>query len=555
MKIIIIFLFSISSYAIYSPSQSLSKQSAHTIKQFNGVTFEEVDPSSAASWIHESSDGQIQGISTKAYYKNELTVGKKIIVAVIDSGVDVNHEDLDGRVWINKKEIPNNNIDDDMNGYIDDVMGWNFIGSKEGSVQFKLNKNKKNGFDLINKIEGQVHFDSLEITRELKRLTIFKEKLQNDGKLIPSKLIKKIKELSTKINLKREDATDSYNYMKEELKSFQKNSLEVKNEFNLEEISLLSLNKLKSNNEKILKLIDFFDTYDSPLIELNKGLVHFHSILNYKYNTESDVRSSLVKDANKPQFYGNNNVIGPAPYHGTHVAGIVAASRDNNIGINGVANNAVIMPIRIVPNGDERDKDVANAILYAVDNGAKIINMSFGKFISPNLDLVFKAIKYAHSKNVLLIHSAGNENTNIDIVDNFPMPTYKNTKLNNWIEVGASDKYLKNLFADFSNFGKKNVDIFAPGVDIISTTPNNSYSSSSGTSMAAPVVSGLAAIVLGKYPNLLPNQVKNALLSESNTYPLLYSYNPAIKQNVLFSSLSRSGSTPNIQKVLVFLKN
>lgn len=552
MKLVLLSLLSISALAYKVPFKGFSLNKLKHAKSFNGVLFNQVE-SIQNSWVHEDSKGQIQGVSTDLYYKNSNDESKKVIVAVIDSGVDVNHEDLDGKIWINKNEIPNNNIDDDNNGYIDDVMGWNFIGSKDYPSTFKISKDKLNGLELINNPKGQVEFDSFEITRELKRLIVQKKKLVDNKKNVPLILNERIQKLNDQVESKHIDSVDSYNFFIKELKVFKKFSKQVKKEFKLKIITLKSLESIKDKNSKVFKLIELFETYDQPLIEINKGLHYFNGIANFHYNIDSDVRSLIVQDANEPQFYGNNNVIGPDSYHGTHVAGIIAATRDNNIGVNGVANNAIIMPIRVVPNGDERDKDVANAIRYAVDNGAKIINMSFGKPISPNLKLVAKAIKYAKSKDVLLVHAAGNENLNIDKVDNFPSALYRNTKSANWIEVGASNKYIANLFANFSNYGQNNVDIFAPGVEIVSTAPSNTYSKSSGTSMASPVVSGLAAIIIGTYSKLKPEQVKDILLAKSNRYPLIYTYNPSLKVNVLFSKLSQSGSIPNIFKAMNYL--
>lgn len=554
MRLFLLLLLSFSAFAYKAPFKDSSLNSFKYTKSFNGVLFNETSPE-VNSWIHQDSKGQIQGVSTNLYYKNSNVDSKNTIVAVIDSGVDVNHEDLDGKIWINTKEIPNNNLDDDNNGYIDDVMGWNFIGDKDQPSIFKISKDKKNGLVLINNPLGQVEFDSFEITRELKRLLVQKKKLILKNISIPKILNQKIQKLNDQIESKHIDSIDSYNFFVKELKVFLSFSKQVKKEFKLSSISLESLESIQDKNSKVFKLIELFETYDNPEVEINKGLHYFNGIANYHYNIDSDVRALIVKDKDEPQFYGNNNVIGPDSYHGTHVAGIIAATRDNNLGINGISQNAIIMPLRVVPNGDERDKDVANAIRYAVDNGAKIINMSFGKSISPIQKLVAQAIRYADSKNVLLVHAAGNENLNIDQVDNFPSAIYRNKKSANWIEVGASNKYNANLFANFSNYGQDNVDIFAPGVDIVSTSPNNTYSKSSGTSMASPVVSGLAAIILGSYPKLKPEQVKDILLAKSNRYPLLYTYNPAQRANVLFSKLSKSGSIPNIFKAMNYLSD
>lgn len=211
------------------------------------------------------------------------------------------------------------------------------------------------------------------------------------------------------------------------------------------------------------------------------------------------------------------------------------------------------MVIRAVPDGDERDKDVANAIIYAVDNGARIINMSFGKGHSPNKEAVDKAIQYAESKDVLLIHAAGNASLDIDETDQFPMKYYGNDKkqaAGNWITVGASDRESgKGLVAEFSNYGNKNVDVFAPGVAVYSTVPEGDYKENSGTSMAAPVVAGVAALVLNYFPALSATELREIILkSATRKYGKSRVYVPGKKedeQKTKFKKLSNTGGIVN----------
>ena len=257
----------------------------------------------------------------------------------------------------------------------------------------------------------------------------------------------------------------------------------------------------------------FKDFYAEQIVE---GVDHFKSQVEYNLNLDFDPRPIVGDDPNdvKDRFYGNNDVAGPDALHGSHVAGIIAAVRNNNIGINGVADNVVILPIRNTPNGDERDKDVANGIRYAVDNGAKVINMSFGKGYNWDKKIVDDAVKYAVSKDVLLVHAAGNDNKNLDEAQNFPNPEYLDGGVAaSWITVGASGwKNDETVKADFSNYGKTKVDVFAPGVNINSTTPGSKYQKLNGTSMAAPVVAGLAGLIRSYYPNLTATEVKDIIM-------------------------------------------
>jgi cell wall-associated protease len=277
---------------------------------------------------------------------------------------------------------------------------------------------------------------------------------------------------------------------------------------------------------------------------LKEGLKQLETKLNYQLNLAFDPRSTVGDDpANLTEKgYGNPDVRGPDADHGTHVAGIIGANRNNNLGIMGVADNVILMPVRVVPDGDERDKDVANGIRYAVDNGAKIINMSFGKSFSPNREIVDQAIRYAASKGVLLVHAAGNDGENLDKEDNFP--TNKFAKVNTWIEVGASTAE-ENLAASFSNYGKQSVDLFAPGRAIYATVPDNKYANHDGTSMAAPVVSGVAALVWSYYPQLSAEQVKEVLLKSAVRYTDLKVGLPGGEEKIAFGELSKTGAIVN----------
>ncbi len=440
------------------------------------------------------------GVSTEKAYE-ELLKGKEsteIIVAVLDSGVDVEHEDLAANIWVNEDEIPDNGIDDDKNGYVDDINGWNFIGGKKDDV----------------------HHDNLEITRIYKELRKkFGDNSQDDIALSDQKeyerYLKIKKDFKSRVSQKKaekEEFMPVYKAYKMSLKWAKKES--GSKEPTLEEIEQLAT---KDEREEALKglLIEFKKQDIEEIIIEQKE--HFDNALGFSYNLKYDSRKIVGDDYEdySEKHYGNNHVEGPDARHGTHVAGIIAGVRGNDLGLDGIASNVKIMSVRVVPDGDERDKDVANAIRYAVDNGAKIINMSFGKSFSPGKSVVDQAAKYASDNGVLLIHAAGNSDKNIDETDNFPNDemTSSGATIPNWIEVGSStsssDKY---LVSSFSNYGVIGVDLFAPGHDIYSTVPDNEYEYLSGTSMAAPTVAGVAALVWSYYPDLSAAELKQVLL-------------------------------------------
>lgn len=440
------------------------------------------------------------GISTEKAYK-ELLRGKKstpVIVAVLDGGVDVKHEDLKRVIWVNKKEVAGNGVDDDKNGYVDDVNGWNFLGGKTGSIEHEA-------LELTRLVRrDQARFAGITAgTVADKDKAAFEQFVENRNKL-EQDLITARSNLAGVSGFK--SALDPF------IKRIGKDNPTLKE---IEEVKPEGEREaaVKSALVDILKEMDFKSFYEGQILEAVK---YYGNQINYNYNVDYDPRSIVGDDPNnsKEKFYGNNDVKGPDALHGSHVAGIIGADRNNTLGIQGVADNVLIMGVRNTPNGDERDKDVANAIRYATDNGAKVINMSFGKSYSWDKQVVDDAIKYAVSKDVLLVQAAGNENKDIDVEANFPNRKYLDGGVaSSYITVGASGfKDDETLKAEFSNFGKTTVDVFAPGVNINSTISDNKYKEENGTSMAAPVVAGLAALIRSYYPNLKATQVKDIIL-------------------------------------------
>jgi cell wall-associated protease len=470
---------------------------------------------------------------------------KTVVVAVIDSGVDLDHEDLKGKIWINEGEIPGNGIDDDNNGYVDDVHGWNFIGGKDGA---------------------HVAEDSHELTREYLRL-----KARFDSKEEAMVKRRERDEFAYWLKIKEnfhttlEEAEQNFAFFENLQAGFTRAAEIVKEELQVEDFDKDNLDLITSNESALISaksmLMQIFSnmrqegmTINQILTEIGKGLEYYETQVKYAYNTDFDPRSIVGDDPEdyKDRHYGNNDPIGPDANHGTHVSGIIAADRNNDLGIKGVAEHVLIMPIRAVPNGDERDKDIANAIYYAVDNGADIINMSFGKSYSPGKKAVDKAVKYAEKKEVVLIHAAGNSSKETNPTNNFPNRYFtKKGEASNWIEVGASSWQAdETLAADFSNFSHTGVDLFAPGVDIYSTTPGSEYEKNSGTSMAAPTVAGVAALLLAYYPELNASQVREILKASVHNKANQEVMKPGTEDLVPFSQLSKTGGLVNAYKAI-----
>ncbi|MFD1164722.1 S8 family peptidase [Sphingobacterium daejeonense] len=447
------------------------------------------------------------GISTEK--AQELLKGKKanpVIVAVLDGGVDIQHEDLKDVLWTNPKEIPGNGKDDDGNGYIDDVHGWNFIGGKDGK---------------------NVDQDNLEVTRLIR---IYEPKYIS---VLPSTPLSEkerrefvaYQKMITDYTTKMEEASFgkvNYGGLKTELDGIVKTiGKDVK------DITKADLDAYQTTSDRQKTVIRVAKkeldngSFEKFYNDVSDGVKYFTDQADFHLNKEFDPRGIVgdnYEDASE-RIYGNNDVKGPDAEHGTHVAGIIGAKRNNNKGVNGVADNVQIMAVRLVPNGDERDKDVANGIRYAVDNGAKVINMSFGKGYVYNKKTVDDAVKYAESKDVLLVHAAGNDAQDNDKEKNYPTKYFTDSldavvgEAKNWITVGATGlKQDSDLLAEFSNYGYRSVDVFAPGVKINSTIPESKYKENQGTSMAAPVVAGLAAMIRAYYPTLTAEQVKEVIM-------------------------------------------
>lgn len=449
----------------------------------------------------------VRGISTEKAY--ELLKDRKstpVIVAVLDGGIDFMHEDLKDVMWINLGEIAENGEDDDDNGYIDDIHGWNFIGNANGE---------------------NVQYDNLEITRliriyEPKYISVLPSTPLNETERREFVAYQKmISEYTDKLD-QANFGNLNYGRLKEEMDIvIQKLGKDIK------DITKTDIDDYKPNTDRQKMAIrmtkrelsdkNFEDFYK----ELEDGVKYFRTQMEYHLNKDYDSRHIVddnYEDADE-RFYGNADIKGPDADHGTHVAGIIGAKRHNSVGVDGVADNVQIMGVRIVPDGDERDKDVANGIRYAVDNGAKVINMSFGKGYVFNKNTVDEAVKYAAEKDVLLVHAAGNDAKDTDIIKNYPMKYYTDSvdavlgEAPNWITVGATSSGIEgDLLANFSNFGYRSVDVFAPGTKINSTMPKSTYKEQNGTSMAAPVVSGLAAMLRSYYPELSAKEVKDIIL-------------------------------------------
>lgn len=467
-----------------------------------------VDSTFLKNWMHSDLEATgVYGVNTlkaKKFLAEKHRKAHPLIVGVLDSGVEYFHEDLKNNMWVNPKEKAGNGKDDDKNGYIDDLHGWNFLTDKNGKNYAP---------------------DSYELTRQYKKLQDY----FSNGATAASAPEK----YKTYLSLKKDYYTSIYKY--------ELNSALSKARIDYVTPRLEALNKAFGNQTLSKTLVDQFTSEDPMALEglfifkemkssdwenkkitevteayakkMQKALDNSENSLKYAYNLNYNPQEGNGKS------YGNNDVKGLSDDHGTHVAGIIAAEWDNNKGMMGTGggNNIKIMGVRVVPDGDERDQDIANGIRYAVDNGAKILNMSFGKSYDDNHKIVVDAFKYAESKNVLIVKAAGNDNMDVDVHTKYPLTLINDKQYSpTTITVGANTRFADNLRARFSNWGKKSVDVFGPGTEIYATFPDGQYKFLQGTSMASPAVAGVAALVWSHYPKLTAKDIKNILMETVN---------------------------------------
>ena len=488
-------------------------------------------------------NGKGSGMETdKAYKKLKKRKTTTVIVAVIDSGIDIEHKDLEGKIWVNPKEIANNGVDDDKNGYVDDVHGWNFLGNAKGEHQndaclektriYKKLRGKyekmeagdvassdKEEYALYQKVKSEVKAEKGQYENILKQL----EQLPMILKMVPGMV---------KTAIGKEDYT---------IKDLENWKPEKDDQKQIKGIAMAMLTGELS--EEVI----------AQQKKQISGMVDFN--LNPDFNDRALVGDDPYDFSDTK--YGNNDVEGPDALHGTHVGGIIGAIRGNNLGGDGVATDVKLMSLRAVPNGDEHDKDIALAIRYAVDNGASVINMSFGKGYSPNQKEVYEALKYADSKGVLLVHAAGNDNANVEKTDNYPtsMYSFQSKKLDMYLTIGASTRFPKEkLAATFSNYGSTKVDVFAPGHDIYNAVPQSEYKKLNGTSMAAPMVSGVAAMLKSYFPKLTMPEIKNIMLTSAKSYKGTQQFKPGTEELIDFGTLSVTGSVINVKSAVKMCK-
>jgi subtilisin family serine protease len=491
-------------------------------------------------WLLDEGVSRYPGTSADLAYRELLAnrgPARTVVVAIIDSGTDIEHEDLDGNVWMNDDEVAGNGRDDDGNGYVDDVHGWNFIGGAGGE---------------------HVEKDTYELTRLYARLRRYEGADPDTLSAVAATEYEQFVDVAAEFGTERAEAVAQVREIEEFVTAFGRIIALLENVAGSDSLTVEQVRAIRSFQPDVLQAKDIYLNLHAQDVTpelVDEQLEYVQSRVEYGFNPDFDPRHIVGDDYDDPteRYYGNALVEGPAADHGTHVAGIVAAERDNATGVDGIAAAAELMILRAVPDGDERDKDVANAIRYAVDNGADIINMSFGKAHSPQKEVVDAAVRYADEAGVLMIHAAGNDAADIGQENNFPSRHYlEGGMAENWIEVGASSwQAPDNLAATFSNYNRERVDVFAPGADILSTIPDDEYETNSGTSMAAPVVSGLAALIMAYYPGLTATQVKRVILDSAIRYPDRAVVLPGSESDtILFSELSATGGIVNAYAAL-----
>ncbi|MDF1505228.1 S8 family peptidase, partial [Roseisolibacter sp. H3M3-2] len=444
---------------------------------------------------------------------------RRVLVAVIDGGVDTAHVALRPSLWANPGERPGNRADDDANGYVDDVRGWNFIGGADGrNVNEERLELTRLAAACAKGGASPVEVSCPVLRQRLDSARAEAVQLQTQYAAIGTALEGAVATLASALGVPADQVTRA---------------------------RVEALRPANEQQQRARAQFLFLASNGATPEAVREAREAMDDRVKYELNPDFDPRTIVGDTPAAGRRYGNPDVTGPDASHGSHVAGIIAAARGDS-GTVGVAPGVTILPVRAIPNGDERDKDVANAIRYAVDRGAQIINMSFGKGYSPEKARVDSAIRYAESKGVLLVHAAGNDGEDADAHRSFPVPEVEGgARVSTWLEVGASSWNPEALAAPFSNYGQKRVDLFAPGVDILSTVPGGGYKREQGTSMAAPVVSGVAALLMAHFPTLTAADVKRIILQTVTPYRDRPTTKPGGEGQVPFGTLSATGGVVN----------
>lgn len=510
------------------------------------------------NWSHlDPATDSVAGISLYRAYellKNRPSV--PVTVGVLDSGVDLTHEDLFDVAWINEKEIASNQTDDDKNGYTDDRNGWNFMGAKDGTTYeydqpeitqtYLLLRSKYDKADRATLTPAeQRQYDTYQAARKL-----YLPRYQTSrAKLLAFADTVRFWEVARQLSKQLPDSSTSASAIRQIGLADDSTAIAVRN------VLAEAYNSQYGSFSRYLQLV-------------RQNWTRFQRIVGgdalIAYNPDYNARQAVGDNPADPteRYYGSPVMrldgSEQLAVHGTHVAGIIGAKRGNGLGIDGIADNVRIIPVSIVPaNGDERDKDVANGIRYAVENGAQVINMSFGKRLSPFKEQIDAAIRFAEERDVLIVHAAGNNGENYDSLPSYPSARYANGQVaQNVLTVGNSTWRLnEGLPSRSSNYGPQTVDLFAPGTEILSTIPNGRYASFSGTSMAAPCVAGVAALLRSYFPKLTAVQVKDILLKSSYKPDLQVRRPGRSGQSVPFRNLSRSGGIVNAYEAVKLAKS
>lgn len=474
-------------------------------------------------------DGIYGAEVNKAYdFLKDKKIKKRPVVAIIGTGLDIEHEDLKDAIWKNPKEKKINGKDNDKNGYIDDIHGWNFLGGKDGTVMEKtMEEGDREFIRLFDKGYGKYFYDGENFYQMIndKKTKVPAPDNMNEYRYYVNRVLSESRIAGSyggyQLSYLIRDYGKHFDRM---MRAKYPNQELTQKEFGICYDPKAAKRDSLSEVAFMIYIMGFTVSQTDSWDVVHNAIKSGDQITMAKEEYEkamqqygNDGRKEIVGDNYldlNDYKYGNNVLLTSDAFAGTMLGGIIAANRENDWGMNGIMDKAELMTLRVKANeGEPYLKDVVLAIRYAVDNHADIIMLPQQATLYPDNQKkwVDEALKYAESKGVLVVVPTREYSVDMAKMEFYPNRWMTGEKeLTNLMIVASSDKNGNPSMS--SNYGAKEVDLFAPGTDVYSSYTGDTYQKASGAGLAAAATVGVAALIKAYYPELSGSQIRNLLI-------------------------------------------